>query len=265
MYWATDEMLIYGDKSSNCGMPIPVWAVLISIALCLRFWLCVEHWRVWIVRERQKKHHMVLPLTAQRFERRIPVVPLVSTYVLVMQIIFLSLASANVISARDGTSSFVLALLFFGMQCVNQLFAFKLVRLGRRIAPLKGSGSGQKQGDDDFFVALTNFDQLQQILNAGWWCGAFGNCISPFLVYFLRPSPNGVAFRFLFISNLVMVIASIALQVHQISRVLLASEGQARKMAGVVSGNAMTSQIATAIQLQDDAKNHTVKVFLTIP
>jgi hypothetical protein len=245
--WANDEILVFGDVPS-CNLPIPAYLVLLVLATLNRFKIAIFHVSAWRKREtlRKRNHSALNPSRAQ-----LPIVPCLSLIVAISQALFLVLTAANIISSRDGSSTFLFSVIFLSIMLIAQLYAFKLVRLGKKLAPLNHhmESSNSNEGEK---TSLASFDKLQLFLIWIWWFGAGVMVIAPFFVYYYQPLPNVDAFRALIIANVFMNASNIILQAHQMTRVIKVVKAQSRRTAAIVSAGSPTamqvSKVVTRLQ-----------------
>lgn len=148
-----------------------------------------------------------------------------------MQMVFVTLVSTNTISSRNGVSAVIAVLWFHPQKFLNELFALKLIRLGKRISPARPKASSE-QGqivmvhDDASHAAeeqnkrLTTWDDLHRFLLLVWFVSMIGQFISTVILCTVQPTPQLEAFRAFVIFDVLISISSIGTQIHQLSRVI---------------------------------------------
>lgn len=237
--WATDEILTFGAVRESCGLLIPLWLAAISIASLCRIIIAATHWRAWFARQRREyRKHTAQPGLVRRgkIEKRLPLVPLISTTVAVVQIVFFTLVSTNTVSSRNGISAIVSTIWFMPQQLLNQFFTVKLIRLGRRICPSVTKSNGQTaqaNNLEDQLKNLTHSDNLHRLLFGLWIVGMLGQFVSALLTGVIQPAPQVGAFRAAYVSSFLLNFATCGSQIHQLSRVLDAIIDQTSKVVSI--------------------------------
>jgi len=212
--WAKDEILTFGNGFNStdipCNLLVPAW-LLFGILSCLfGGWVAFSHWKDWIRRERRKRKDVRQQSTGRKNQQQRPVVPVLSTFSLVFQILFIALASTNVISSRDGSSALAWSLMLCWNMFIAESFALKLVKLGNRISKLKDTNA-------EFLKDLDRFQQFLLVMSGVFFTA---NMISPFFVFLYSSPPAIEAFRVQWISYEALAITGILLICRQFGRVL---------------------------------------------
>jgi hypothetical protein len=232
-----------------CGLLIPVWLLVVSIACLCRVIIATTHWRAWIARQKREHHRIRSEQRGAprrgKIEKRLPLVPIISTTVAVVQIVFFTLVSTNTVSSRDGISPIVATMWFYPQQILNQFFTMKLIRLGRRIIPNTTksnsqagqaiSSSGSTFNLEDQLKTLTHSDNLHRMLFVVWIISMFGEFLSALLTGLIQPAPSVGAFRAEFAFCFLLNAATVGSQIHQLSRVLEAIIEQTSKVMAINS------------------------------
>jgi hypothetical protein len=248
--WATDEILTFNPIKQPCGLLVPVWLLFISISCALRIFIAFRHWLYWFARQRKEyKRTLTSPQERSKRDKRLPIVPILSIVVAIMQIAFVTLVSTNTISSRSGVSLIVAVLWFHPQKLLNQLFALKLIRLGKRISPA-GPRTPVEQGQivtvsnsasqaiDDHNKRLTTWDDLHRFLVLVWFLSMIGQFIVVILAGTIQPLPWAEGFRAFVVFDILVNVSTLGTQVHQLSRVMAAIKVHT---AAVMSINSSTS------------------------
>lgn len=253
--WANDDILMFGPNKQPCTLLIPVWLTIGSIGCLFRVLAVIGHWGAWLARRNNEYIKMRdTPSLKTKFDKRIPIVPILSSLATIFEILLFVLASTDTISSRDGTSVILAMLWFFPQQFMNQFLALKFIRLGNRICPSVVKSSQQQTqivtsygtgfNLDDHFKNLTYADRLQQFLFIVWIIGNMGMFVSSIVTATIQSKAD--AFRAFFSSGIVLNTATSASQMHQMSRVIQAIQ---KHMAAMIPINSnIRNDVGRAVQ-----------------
>lgn len=161
----TDEIMLLPGRADPCTSPTLGWIVIAFTFSIARLLLVVpiyleraQHWRA------QEQRLQKSPTSNNKNKRDGKVRPhrwMIHAVVGILQILFVILATLNIVNTRNGASPFLVGVFFVPTGIEHALQATKIVRLGRKIVPLSQSKFPQLKRQDleraDFALRIWAF------------------------------------------------------------------------------------------------------------
>jgi len=220
-----DEIAIPNpDPSAGCNGNVYIWLFFMTAVTVLRGLLAIAHFKFWFRREAKFASQRVV---ASRI-RRLPIVPTLSFFVFLLQVLVLVLTSLNVVRGPNGSVFPLLAMFYIPTQVMHQLFALKLVRLGKKLA-FRGATQRGDSSNGEKMDRLSRLDKFHKILLIICAIAFTLQKIVDILVYIVQPAPDLSLIRTGHVSAIILNIASTGQTIHQLSRVIDAVEANAFK------------------------------------
>jgi hypothetical protein len=153
----------------SCESPILGWLILAVLLLVVRVVVLYLVWLAWIQRQQSLRSARASSTSSSLsgWDRRIPIIPLISTWQTAGGIAFVALLALNLINSRKGTSMFAGMMLWMLPVFLIQAFTLKkVVGLGSKI--FRFSGGSVSRGIDLFKADqsrhISKFDQVLSLL-----------------------------------------------------------------------------------------------------
>jgi hypothetical protein len=172
------EMKVFDSVPYSCQGSVAAWIASMVVVIVLRCAVLLGVWVVWFRRrerlkaaiEKKRQHHTLQQSPNLRSAslksskpsladtRWFPLIPVISTFDTLLQILFFVLVTTKVISITNGGSIIVIAFWVFSVALI-QLFALrKLVHLGSTVFKFGGERITSTNS------AITNFDRVLKLL-----------------------------------------------------------------------------------------------------
>ena len=219
----TDEIGVPFHSSPPCQASTYFWLIAMSCLILCRGSLSCYHFKIWFRRE--AKLALTLGPSSGRTNkqlRRFPIVPTLSFSVFLSQVVLLTLSSTNIVNATNGTIYPVFALYFSPSQIMNQLFALKLLRLGKKLSVWNGNANSTNKKGLVKYDDITKLDfSLKAFIFIFWFAFSLER-IADILCVAVPPAPLPQLVRFGYTAALVMNFTVTVQILHQLNRVIRA-------------------------------------------
>jgi hypothetical protein len=150
----------------SCESPVLGWLIPTVSLLVVRIVVLFLVWIAWAQRQRFLRNVKPSPTTSG-WQRRVPIIPMISTWQTVGGIVLNTLFALNIVNARNGTSLFLGVILWMVPVCLIQAFTMKkVVGLGSKIFRFSGGPIGTRTdlSKSDQHHHISKFDQVLSLL-----------------------------------------------------------------------------------------------------